>query len=107
MKQYHRLEAPKIYAVVKLEILDDDGNLSEGALVNPATSIEIIIADPTGDVVQALVSMDFISTGKYSFSGYTIPNTAITGTYHYEIRALEGTKPVAVKGAFEVVEEIA
>jgi len=107
MKQYHRLETPKIYALVKAEVLDDDGNLSDGDLVDPSTSIQIIIADPTGKVVQELISMDHISTGKYSFSGYTIPSSALTGTYPYEIRAKEGIKGVSPGGAFEVIGEIA
>jgi len=106
MKQYHRLETPKIYALVKAEVLDDDGNLSDGDLVDPSTSIQIIIADPTGAVVQVLASMDHISTGKYSYSGYTLPGSAVTGTYTYEIRAKEGTKTVTSNGAFEVIEEI-
>jgi len=106
MKQYHQLETPKIYAVVKLEVLDDDGNLSDGALVNAASSIQIIIADPTGNIVQALDDMDNLATGKYSYSGYTIPTDAVTGKYDYEIRAKDGTKTVTANGTFEVVEEI-
>ena len=106
MKIYHQLETPKLYAVVKLEVLDDDGNLSDGALVNPASSIQIIIADPTGLIVQALADMDSIAAGKFCYSGYTIPTNAVTGKYAYEVRAKDGTKTAIAKGYFEVVEEI-
>ena len=106
MKQYHQLETPKLYALVKLEVMDDEGNLGDGALVNPASSIQIIIEDPTGAVVQALANMENIVAGKFYYAGYTIPTDAVTGKYNYEVRAKDGTKTVTARGSFEVVEEI-
>lgn len=108
MKIYRQLETPRLYAIVKLQVIDDDGNLSDGALVKPASlPVEIIIQDPVGKVVQPLAPMDKIIDGKYSYSGYTIPTEAVTGKYNYEVRAKDGLKIATAKGSFEVVEEIA
>lgn len=107
MKQYHQLEVPKLYAIVKLEVIDDDGNLGDGELVYAASGLEIIIEDPVGKVVQPLTGMAQIVAGKYSYSGYEIPTNAVTGKYNYEVRAKDGDDKIAIaKGSFEVVEEI-
>jgi len=107
MKQYKRGETPKLYANVKLEVIDDDGNLSDGALVNPFGSIKIIIADPKRAIVQVLTTMNHDATGKYSYSGYTIAADAMTGIYKYDVVADDGSGKVITSGCFEVLEEVA
>lgn len=107
MKQYRRGETPKLYAIVMLEVIDDDGNLSDGALTNPASlPVQIIIADPTGAIVQELDDMDSTVAGKFSYAGYKILANAVTGKYNYEVIAKDGVKTTIVRGSFEVVGEI-
>jgi len=109
MKQYHQLETPVLYAVVMLQVLEDDGSLSDGALVDAATSIQIIIEDPNGTVVQALTDMSKVDaiTGKYVYSGYVIPTNSPIGKFNYEVRAKDGVKTATARGSFEVIGEIA
>lgn len=107
MKTYKRLETPKLYANVYLQVISDDGVLSAGALTTPASSIQIIIEDSTGTVVQALADMDADDTGKYSYAGYTIPADANTGTWKWEARATSGTTVAIGGGSFIVIEQIA
>lgn len=108
MKTYRRGESPKLYGIVKKQVIDDNGNLSDGALVDPA-SIQIIIENPIGVIVQALVNMDKLNAidGKFAYDGYTIPTDAVTGKYNYEIRAKDAPKGATGAGSFEVIEEIA
>lgn len=107
LKVYRRLETPKLYANVYEEAISDDGVLSTGDLIDAASSMQIIIEDSTGEVVQALADMDHDATGKYSYAGYAIPSTANTGVWHYECRATSGTTVATGKGVFEVKEEAA
>jgi hypothetical protein len=106
MKSYRRLETPKLWGLVKAQTIDSDGNLVDGALTDPATSVEIIITDPVGKVVQVLAAMSKDSTGKYYYTGYTIAADALTGVYDYEIRAVDGTQKSIARGSFEVKEQI-
>jgi len=111
MKVYRRLETPKLYANVYEESISDDGVLSRGDLYTTAlSSMQIIIEDKTGDVVQALADMDAGTgddAGKYTYSGYTIPATANTGTWNYECRANASSKVASGFGSFEVKEQVA
>ena len=107
MNSYRRLETPEFWGLVKLQTIDSDGNLVDGALTDPTTSIEIIITDPVGKVVQALAAMSKYSTGKYYYTGYTIAADALTGVYDYEIRAADGTKKSIARGSFRVEEQLA
>lgn len=109
MESYKQGETPKLYGIVKKEVIDDSGNLSDGALVDPATSIQIIITDQIGTVVQVLADMSKLDaeTGKYYYTGYTIAIDAITGEYSYEIRAKDGAKASFGEGKFQVTEAIA
>jgi len=107
METYRRLETPKIWGLVKTQNIDSNGNLSDGSLVDPATSQQIIIEDSSGQIVQALDDMTKSVTGKYYYDGYTIASDALLGTYHYEIRVKDGTKTSVIRGAFKVEEQIA
>ena len=107
MKIYRRLETPKIYANVYEETIDADGVLSVGDLTDPTSSMKIIIEDSTGVVVETLADMDNPSTGKYSYSAYTIPVDAHTGEWNYECRATSGTSVATGRGSFEVKEQVA
>ena len=109
MESYKRLENPRLYVAFYEQVFNDDGTLSDGDLASPTDSIQIIIADPTGTVVQALTAMTVYNaeTGKYYYDGYTIPADAETGTWHYECRGKSGTKLATGAGNFEVSEEIA
>lgn len=89
MVTYHRLETPKLYAVFLTQTLSDAGVLSDGSLADPATSIQAIIEDSTGTVVQALDNMTQDATGKYSYASYTIPNTANLGVWNWEARGTD------------------
>ena len=106
METYYRGETPKLFAVFKTQTISDDGVVSDSSLDDPDTSIKIIIEDNTGDVVQALTNMDKDSTGKYSYSGYTIPVTANCGIWKYECRGTDATKVCTGRGSFEVKEEV-
>jgi len=107
METYRRLETPKLYGIVHEETLGDDGSLTDGALVDPVTSFQIIIKDKAGAIVQALDDMVNISTGKYYYAGYTIAADALTGKYEYELRAIDGSSYAAViRASFNVEEQI-
>jgi len=106
MKTYRRLETPKLYANVYLQVISDGGILSDGALTAPASSIKIIIEDSTGTVVQALADMSGDS-GKYSYASYTIPADANLGTWHWEARATSGSTVATGRSSFIVEEEVA
>ena len=107
MRTYYRLETPKIYANVYLQVISDDAVLSDGALTTPSTSIQVIIEDSTGTEVQALADMTEDATGKYSYAGYTIPSTANLGTWNYEVRATSGTTVATGRGSFIVADHVA
>ena len=106
MKTYYRGETPKLWGVVKTEVIDDKGVLSDGVLVNPATSMQIIIRNSVGEIVQPLVDMTPAATGKFYYDGYTIPANARTGLYKYETVAKDGTKVSIGEGVFIVKEQI-
>ena len=106
MKQYRPLETPKLYAIVKEEEIDDDGNLSDGSLADPITSIEIIIENPVGEVIQILTSMNKTDTGKYYYDGYTLASDAMLGQYKYGVRAIDEAKTKIANGYFEVVRGV-
>jgi hypothetical protein len=80
--------------------------LTEGDLTDPSSSMQIIIEDSTGVVVQALADMTKSSTGKYYYASYTIPATANLGEWAYECRATSGTTVATGRGSFEVLEEV-
>jgi len=111
MKEYTRGETPNLYAVIHEETLGDDGTLTDGDLATPAGSYSIIIWDCVHDVVQASVTMTADSTGKLSYSGWTIPLTALCSDrdpYEYEVHAVDGSsKKTIKKGKFMVKEHIA
>ena len=107
MVTFRRLETPKIWAVVKTQTISDDGILSDGSLTDPTTSIQVIIEDSTGTVVQALTGMTKDSTGKYSYNSYTIPLDANTGIWKYDVRATDNTVVSVGHGAFKVEEQVA
>ena len=106
MEIYHRLENPKLYAVIKAQTIGDDGVLADGALTDPG-SVEVIIEDSTGVVTRTLVSMDKDADGKYSYEDYTIPADAMLGTWNWEIRGTTGSKVAIAGGSFIVKEQIA
>jgi uncharacterized protein YfaS (alpha-2-macroglobulin family) len=107
MKTYRRLETPKLYANVYLQVISDTGVLSDSSLTDPSSSMQIIIEDSSGTVVQALADMTQDDTGKYSYASYTIPSTANTGVWTYECRATSGSTVATGRGSFEVLEEVA
>ena len=107
MEIYRRLETPKLWAIVKTQTISDDGILADGDLADPSTSMQIIIEDSTGAVVQALDNMTKDATGKYYYDGYAIPADANLGTWNWEARATAGTKPAIDRGSFIVKEQIA
>lgn len=109
LKVYKRGETPKIYANFYAETMDAYGVLQEGALTDPST-VQIIIEDSTGDVVQALANMYKDSTGKYTYgvgtTYYTIPTTANIGVWHYDIVATTSSIVTKKRGSFKVIEEV-
>ena len=107
METLKRLESPKIWAVIKTQTISDDGVISDGSLTDPTTSVELIMEDSTGAVTRALVAMTKDSTGKYSYSGYTIPADAETGLWNWEARATDDTGVASDHGSFMVEEQIA
>lgn len=107
MKTYKRLETPKLYANVYLQVISDDGVLSDGALTTPATLIQAIIEDSTGTVVQVLADMHEDATGKYSYAEYTIPADANLGVWKWEARATSGSTVAIGGGSFMVIEQAA
>lgn len=107
MEIYYRLETPKLWAIVKTQTIGDDGVLSDGVLVVPSTSIQVIIEDSTGTVVQALDDMSRDADGKYYYDGYTIPADANLGVWNWEARATASTKVAIDSGAFIVKEQVA
>jgi len=81
--------------------------LTDGSLTNVASTFKIIIKDSAGAIVQALDDMEYSSTGKYRYYGYTIASDALTGIYEYELRAVDGSDNVTVaRGSFNVEEHI-
>ena len=107
MHTYYRLETPKLWGFINEEEPDsDNGVLIEGDLVDP-DSVQIIIEDSAGKVVQVLDDMGRYSKGVFHYDGYTIPANAKTGTWHYEVRGTEGTKSGTGKGSFLVREQVA
>ena len=109
MEKYSRGATPKLYATINKETLNDDGTLSTGALVNPDSSIQVIIEDSTGTVVQVLAAMTQweAATGKYYYQGYTIPAGANKGVWNYEVVATAIGGYVSIgRGSFEVVEQV-
>lgn len=107
MTSYRRLETPKLWVVFQAKTLESSGAWSSGALTDPSTSIQAIIEDSTGTVVQALDDMTKSSTGIYYYAGYTIPNTANTGVWHWEARGTSGSAVSTYYGSFIVEEEVA
>lgn len=107
METYRRLETPKLWAIFKTQTISDDGILSDSTLTDPSTSIQIIIEDATGAVVQSLAAMTKSETGKYYYDGYAIPATAKTGIWHYEVRGTHGTKVAVGHSTFRVKEQVA
>lgn len=107
MEVYRRLETPLLWAVIMEETIGDDGVLSDGDLADPTTSTQVIIEDSTGTVVQAATDMTKSSTGKYYYQGYTIPSTANTGEWHYEVRANDSGAVATAHGSFIVKEQVA
>jgi len=110
MKVYRRGETPKIYANVYEESMSDDGVLSRGDLyTSELSSIQVIIEDSTGEVVEALDAMTAASpnTGKYTYSDHTISATANLGIWSYECRANASGKIATGRGQFEVKEQAA
>jgi hypothetical protein len=109
LKVYRRGETPKIYANVYAETMDAYGVLQQGALTSP-TTMQVIIEDSTGDVVQALANMYEDATGKFTYgvgtTYYTIPVTANAGIWHYDIVATTSSIVTKARGAFEVIEEV-
>ena len=107
MEVYKRGENPKLYTTCREETHNDDGTLSDGDLVAVGTSMQCIIEDNNGEVVQALDDASTDDTGKYYYSGYNIAADAKLGIYHYEFRATDGSSQVATdEGYFEVKEQI-
>lgn len=107
MEIYRRLSTPKLWAVVWTQTISDAGVLADGILTNP-TTLQIIIEDSTGTVVQALDDMTpTAETGKFYYDGYAIPADANTGIWHWEARAASGTKLAIDKGSFIVEEQAA
>ena len=69
MDTYRRLETPKLHALVFEEEISDEGVLSRGDLyTSDLSSMQIIIEDSTGEVVQSARDMDANAPndGKYS-----------------------------------------
>jgi hypothetical protein len=106
MKTYRRLETPKLWATVKTQVMSDDAVLSDGVLTTP-TTIQIVIEDSTGTVVQALADMTASETGKYYYAGYTIPSTANLGVWNYEARATITSTVATGRGSFMVEDQVA
>ena len=107
MKTYRRLENPKLYATIRTQILNDDGTLSDGALIAPGTT-QIIIEDSTGVVVQVLADVFLYegTAGKYYYMDYTIPANANLGVWHYEVRGTTTGKTAIFKGSFLVEAQV-
>lgn len=109
MKTYRRLENPVLYATFRAQTLNDDGTLSDGALTAPISSIQVIIEDSTGTVVQVLADVTLYEgvSGKYYYNSYTIPASANLGVWDYEIRGTTTGKVASGKGSFLVEAEVA
>ena len=107
LEVYHRLETPKIWAAFGTQTFGDDGTLSGFTLDDPDTSIQIIIEDSTGTVVQALTDMTKSATGKYYYQCYTIPSTANLGIWNYDCVGTDASGVSIGGGSFEVVEQVA
>ncbi len=107
MITYHRLETPLIWAVIMTQTIGNDGALTDGSLTDPSTSIQVIIEDSTGAVVQALADMTKSATGKYYYQGYTIGSAANLGIWDYEIRANDGGYMAVAHGSFKVEQQVA
>lgn len=108
MQTYRRLETPKLYAVFKTQVLSDAGVLSDGVLVAPST-IQVIIEDSTGTVVQTLTNASLYEStdGKYYYMDYTIPLDANLGVWNYEIRGTTSSRVASGRGSFEVLDQVA
>lgn len=85
--------------------MSDEGVLSDGALTDPNSSMQIIIEDSTGTEVQALADMNKDADGKYSYVEYTIPADANLGIWNWEARATTTTPTVAIARSSFIVEE--
>lgn len=112
MKIYRRLETPKLYANVYLQVISDEGVLSDGALNTAYSSMQIFIEDSTGtllaiDGANTYAGMTEDTTGKYYYAGYTIPADANLGTWNWEARATSGTTVATGRSSFLVEEQVA
>ena len=105
MEIYHRLETPKLWAVIKEQTVSDDAVLIDGDLVDP-DSVQIIIEDSVGKVVQVLANMSTDDKGKYYYDGYTLPVNAKLGVWNWEVRAAQGTKIGTGRSSFIVKEQV-
>jgi len=108
MITYRRGETPKLWAVFETKTLQQDGTWSSGTLASPAT-VQVIIEDSTGTVVQALTSTGVTesSTGIFYYAGYTIPTDANTGIWNWEMRGSDGSSFSSYYGSFEVKKQVA
>ena len=105
MEIYHRLETPKLWAVIKEQTISDDAVLIDGDLAIP-DSVQIIIEDSVGKVIQELTDMSTDDRGKYYYNGYTLPANAKLGVWNWEVRAAEGTKIGTGRSSFIVKEQV-
>ncbi len=98
MKQYLRGSTPKI----KTKIYDSE----TGLLVTPATSVKVFVVNPVGVTQAAAASMSQYgtSTGVYYYAGWTVPDTALAGTYRYTVIVTDGAYISKQEGEFEVLE---
>lgn len=106
MHTYYRLETPKLWAFVNKEVPDEDGVLIEGDLTDP-DSVQIIIENSVGKVVQELADMSPYSKGIYFYDGYTIPANAKTGKWNWAARGKDGIKVGTGRSSFIVEEQVA
>jgi len=99
MNTYRALASPAF----RIEIRDPDAS---NALVDPSGSVQVIIANQLGEVVQALASLTKVSVGIYSGSPYTIPDGAENGEFKYEIRVTDSEGVTVFPGTFKVERQI-
>ena len=108
MKVYRRLETPNIFCNSYALTMSDTGVLTQGDLVTHAQmTMQCIIEDSTGEVVDELANMTEGDDGKWTYSGYTIPLDANLGIWNYECRCTVSSKVTTERGSFEVKEQTA
>ena len=74
---------------------------SGSTLTTPATSMNIIITNPTGTEVVTSTAMTEDSTGLHHYD-YTPASSVASGTYDVQYKATDGTRITIQKDEFDL-----